>query len=225
MTDKKTPGSGKKSLNSSINSGSNGPSECADFWSPYAAYYTTGQFFRLKKGFKNHCGPTAITNIIMSLKSRQEALDAPRLEQRAVLSAAEAKQAAKETFLEVATYGIHHLLYLNINLFHFYGGTSDVLSGIYLRQMLQKQGIRHVRVSLSRPLAPSLVRRSLDRGSILYIMLIHHKKYKNHHLICYGYSRSDDGSFRYLTADGWASSPTYLTDRDFRLGLFREIHP
>ena len=39
-------------------------------WLPYAVYHTTGCYSRLGKGYVNHCGPTAITNAILTLRRR-----------------------------------------------------------------------------------------------------------------------------------------------------------
>ncbi len=190
-------------------------------WLPSSFYASTGEFTKLGRGFVNHCGPTAITNVIMTCLSEE---DTP-VRRGPVIKKSRTQLAdeAKNVFLDTARFGRRHLMYFNMNLFHFYGGTSDILSGPYLRIMLRKAGIRNISVSLPRPLTPGLARRALDRGSMLYVMLLHHRKYKNHHLICYSYDTDKEGQFRYQSADGWTNRPVYLEDRDLRLGFFREI--
>ena len=39
-------------------------------WQAYASFCTTGQFARLENGFVRHCGPTAITNLVLMLRAR-----------------------------------------------------------------------------------------------------------------------------------------------------------
>ena len=204
-----------------------------DDWKSCAAYTTTGEFSRLKKGYVNHCGPVAITNVILTCAKRQAEMHerqddtlsrgVPTGEGAGENSLFLEKEKKNDIFLDVAKYGTRHLFYLNKNLFHHYGGTSDVLSGPYLRLMLRRHGIRNVSVSAPCPLTPRLVRRALDKGAILYVMLFHHKKYKAHHLICYSYEKSEDGAYRYLFADGWAARPIWLTDADLHFGAFRAV--
>ena len=191
-------------------------------WLPYAVYRTTGCYSRLGKGYVNHCGPTAITNAILTLRRRAGIETEKRIP----------NSEDREIFEKVARYGTRHLFYFNFSFLKHYGGTLDVLAGFYLRNMLSRYVPGKVHVSLLRPLSARLMQKELSRGRFLYIQVLRHPKYKNHHFLCYGYrqgpvpkdvrGRKKD-NILFICADGWSLAPKELTKKDFRFGSFRSI--
>lgn len=161
-------------------------------------YYTTIQFQHLEAGFHKHCGPTAITNLIATLSNEEISPEA--------------------LFLEVAKIGQHLKVYWNIDDKKIVGGTSDGLTGWYLRRCLKCFGLtsHHVR---GRGLAtPDKLKSALALGHMVFLQLHLHPKYHQHHVLIYGYEWE---GFR--TADGWSASPIYLVDKDLTLATFYEI--
>ena len=186
-------------------------------WQAYASFCTTGQFARLENGFVRHCGPTAITNLVLMLRARFP----------------ESAKAAspEEIFLQSAAIGKRLFIYHNMDLFHLYGGTNNLLAGIYIEKCLQSFGfpcrilnyfgsqstVHGGRLRLIRriPANPATMEQELRKGRLLYLMLHHHRCYGSHHVICSGFrvlkSSSSEREERYfLIADGWSSSPRYL---------------
>lgn len=165
-------------------------------------YHSTAEFGRLDRGYAKHCGPTAVTNLLLSLLGR----DAP---------------APERLFRDVARLGRRRLIYANWDWKGPLGGTSDLRSREYLRAALDRYGLKEVRVGRVRLLTPTAVRDALRRGSVLYLQLLRHPKYGSHHLLCYGLE--PDGRVR--LADGWAASPVLLEPKALGRGLFLEVHP
>ncbi len=172
---------------------------------PWEAYHVTGEFANLGKGFKNHCGPTSITNLILSLKQRESGRTSPT-------------EAAQEVFEQVAKIGRRHILYMNADVLKIWGGTLDLGAGHYIALCLKKAGIQTARVKTRRLCTRKNLENALSRGSTLYIIMRHHKKYKNHHILCYG---MEEGKLR--VADCWSKKPTYLTLEEVRWYFFLEI--
>lgn len=155
-------------------------------------YCATGQF----AGFKRHCGPTAMTNLVLSLR--------PDL-------------AAEVVFREVVAIGRRHLAYLNVQNI---GGTSDGLSGIYLRAVLKRYDLDEATVHFAGIATEKRLRKALDAGAMCYLQMHFHPKYHNHHVLVYG---SEWKGFR--TADGWQRKAVYLNERDLRGATFFTITP
>ena len=155
-------------------------------------YCTTGQF----AGHKRHCGPTAMTNLVLTLR--------PELE-------------AGPVFDEIVSIGRRHLAYLNVNNL---GGTSDGLSGVYLRAVLKRYGLSDAPVRFSGVATEKHLRQALNKGNLCYLQMHFHPKYHNHHVLVYA---SEWKGFR--TADGWKHTPTYLNERDVRGATFFAITP
>lgn len=155
-------------------------------------YCTTGQFV----GHKRHCGPTAMTNLVLSLR--------PCLD-------------AASVFDEVVAIGRRHLAYLNVQNI---GGTSDGLSGVYLRAVLKRYGLSDAEVQFGGVASEKRLRQALTGGALCYLQMHFHPKYHNHHVLVYG---SEWNGFR--TADGWKRTPVYLNERDVRGATFFTITP
>ncbi len=154
-------------------------------------YLTVGRFSKLGKGYARCCGPTAITNLIMTLK------EAPSSED------------PDEVFLSVAKAGTKRGIYMNMDLFKKFGGTSNFLSEPYIKTCLKKHGVQADLHYLGR-LTEERLERALRRGSYLYLELMFHPKYGNHHVLCYGARPTKDGWLLRI-ADGWMSKPVELT--------------
>ncbi len=177
-------------------------------------FHTTGQFGALKKGFVKHCGPTAVTNLILTLQQ----------------SAGTSLPPAEDLFLKVAAIGSHMGIYWNVGFTRLFGGTSDLLTWFFLKRSLYKAGLSGVRVGLQLPAIPALMTRALDRGNLLYLQLRHHPLYRNHHIICYGYEQMEEqGSGRkvlyFKVADGWVSHPRYIARKDLYFSHFLTVRP
>ena len=168
-------------------------------WQEEITFCTTAQFASLDKGYRRHCGPTAITNLILTLNRRYGYIADP---------------IPSEIFLTVSHIGQKLHIYWNAEVLGHFGGTYDSLTEAYMRLCLRRFQI---------PLRPrwhpfpSEIQfiRALDAGKLLYLQLHRHPCYGSHHLLCYGYTtlHSEDRKQReiyLLLADGWSRRPRYL---------------
>ncbi len=178
------------------------------------SYCTTGQFSDLgPKGYLRHCGPTALTNLIRTVR---------KMEQQPLT------ESEDTTFSRLAALGSQCGFYMNADLFQRFGGTSDLLSGLYIRAALRMYHT-HASVAGRHLLTERSVKKALDRGSILYVEFHNHPKYGNHHVICYSgmklvYGKKQRNAGFYLKcADGWADRPRYLSLISVPCGSFIEI--
>ena len=177
---------------------------------PEEHFHTTGQFGRLDRVYRRNCGPTAITNLLLTLLAR-------RGETRG--------EAPAELYRRVAALGRKRAFYFNIDLFHRWGGTSDLLSGTYLRAALRQSGVRGARVRRRVRLTQRNLDEALARGSILYVQLRHHPRYGDHHLLCYGAEANGEGETMLRLADGWSAQPVLLPLKGLRRAHIIEIEP
>ncbi len=150
--------------------------------------FTTGQFTKLDRVYKRHCGPTAVTNLIFTLAGREGRVLA---------------EGPQEVFKRVAGIGQRSLIYMNADILRRFGGTSDLLVPFMIRRCLRVYGLSGYAVRGPFPATARRIRRELDSGSILYMEVHRHPVYGNHHMICYGYSIRD-GRLFLRAADGWA---------------------
>ena len=183
-------------------------------WEAYGAFETTGAFDALDGGYKRHCGPTAITNLLLSLENRAPVTAGKRM-------------AASRVFRRVARYGAKKHYYVNTSLFGIWGGTFNLATKAYIRQALAMYRRGREAVSGPRPALRPFLKRALDGGNLLYLELVLHPVYGNHHLLVYGYRllKSADGHTRLylLAADGWNGEPRYLFERDLLLSRFYAV--
>ena len=154
-------------------------------------YLTVGRFRKLGKGYDRCCGSTAITNLIMTLQDEAH------------------EESPDEVFLSVAKAGIRRGIYVNMDLFKRFGGTSNLLSEPYIKLCLKKNGIDAELQYLGR-LTEERLERAVRRGSYLYLELLFHPKYGNHHILCYGAEKQDKGWVLRI-ADGWSGRPVFMT--------------
>ena len=158
-------------------------------WKGNEYCFTTGQFARLDRAYRRHCGPTAITNLVYTLAARSGRTIADKPE---------------NVFRRIARIGGRRLIYFNADFLKIFGGTSDLLVPIMIRRCLKEYGIKGFSVSGPFPATTGRICRELDRGSILYMEVHRHPVYGNHHMLCYGYSVRD-GRLMLRMADGWIS--------------------
>lgn len=161
-------------------------------------YFTTAQFAQRDRTYRKHCGPTAVTNLVCTLKPALAAEPA-------------------SVFDDVARIGRRLGVYWNLGVTKRIGGTNDVFAGHYLRRVLDHFAISAT-VRAGGPATAARLRAALAKGAIVYLEMHLHPKYHNHHLLIYG---CDWQGFR--AADGWQRQPVYLTERDLRCCLFFSV--
>ena len=149
--------------------------------------FTTGQFAKIDRSYRRHCGPTAVTNLLFTLA---------RMEGHPLSDKPE------EVFRQVAGIGGRRLLYVNTGLFKRFGGTSDLLAPLFIGICLRKYGISGFKVRGPFLATVKRVCTELDKGAILYMEVHRHPVYGNHHMLCYGY-QVRDGKLMLRMADGW----------------------
>lgn len=189
--------------------------EYPDPWEKCESFCTTGQFAKTgDETFVRHCGPTAVTNLVLTLLHAEERSDNPQ-----------------EVFRQAARIGRKMLIYHNVDLFHRFGGTSDFLVRPYLYMSLKKYGL-HARIGRHFLMSEENVKKAVSRGSLLYVEVHHHPRYKNHHLICYCakelFLPDQQGQigFYLKCADGWTGQAEWLSIEQMPFGSsFLEILP
>lgn len=166
---------------------------------PSYSFHSTGEFGR---GFyKNHCGPTAITNLIVTaLQTRRGQKLTP--------------DEVRDIFENVASLGRHRLIYNRRY------GTTDFFLWFYVKAAFKKlDADTLLRPVMRHTLSASNARKILSKGSFLLIELFGHPKYGWHQMVVYDVT--DDGLF--VTADGFSPAPVLLDDKGIGRGLFLEI--
>ena len=156
-------------------------------WKGNEYSFTTGQFAKLDRAYRRHCGPTAVTNLIYALAAG---------EGRPITEKPE------DVFRKVASIGGRHLVYMNADFLKLFGGTSDFLVPILIRRCLRTYGLKGYSVQGPFPATQRRICSELDRGAVLYMEVHRHPVYGNHHMLCYGYSVRD-GRLYLRMADGW----------------------
>ena len=169
------------------------------------SYLTTGQFSRLGRGYIQHCGPTAITNITMTLTARETGQLPDDTE-------------AEMRFKRIIRIGRRPVVYMNTDLFHLLGGTLDRSIPYYLKRSLKAFGMNDCRVSRISRLTLQQLQECINAECIIYLIMRRHPVYGNHHMVCYGLERRGPGTQDLFlrVADGWSSSPKLLPASDLR---------
>lgn len=167
----------------------------------FYSFHSTAEFGR--GYYKNHCGPTALTNLIVTAMQKQQGREFSSAEVTAI-------------FEEVAQSGRKRLIYNRRY------GTTDLFIWFYAKSMFKKLGVSSlIRPAIRHTLSGKNARRSLSRGSYLLIELFGHPKYGWHQMVIY----DTDEEGRFITADGISPSPVLLDDDSIGRGLFLEISP
>ncbi|MBR0093523.1 MAG: hypothetical protein IJP92_17690 [Lachnospiraceae bacterium] len=185
-------------------------------WEKDASFRTTGQFGRLDGGYVKHCAPTAMVNVLLSFEHR-----APSRPGRRIIPA--------QAFRRIVSYGLRRHYYFNSDRFRFFGGTLNLISKVYLRAAFALYGRQDFRTGLFTPAFSFFLRRALKHGAILYLILVRHPSYGNHHAVAYGYRMKTDekGKRRMMlvTADGWSETPQEMAVKDLKLSYFFPVYP
>ncbi|MCC6094521.1 MAG: hypothetical protein LIV24_05810 [Eubacterium sp.] len=202
-------------------------------WENFAGLHTTSDYDSLGKGYYRHCGPVAVTNLILTIDKWRQNSPAQGQTGRCSVSVASTADKEilqdKEVFQTVSSIGEKMFIYHNMDLFHHFGGTSDLLTGAYLSAAL-----RHYRISCSiAPLLPGRKGRFLElarQKKLLYLQLRHHPCYGSHHVICYGALEVESSDRKehalYLAiADGWAHQMRYLSADGLGIYFGLQIDP
>ena len=169
------------------------------------SYLTTGQFSRLGRGYIQHCGPTAITNITMTLSARQT-------------GKMPGEEEAEKRFKRIIRIGRRPVVYMNTDLFHLLGGTLDRSVPYYLRRSLKAFGLKDCRISRICRLNIQQLEAGIKSGCIVYLIMRRHPVYGNHHMVCYGLEKRGQNmkDIFLRVADGWSSEPEYLPESDLK---------
>ena len=165
-------------------------------------YYTTKNFSHIGRKQSCNCGPTAITNAVMSLEDREED--------------------PNKVYELVSKTGKRRLTYWNFDLFHKFGGTVDFLTKSYIESVFAKKGIKDIEVSPRRRMGKKGIIEALERGSLVYIQFRHHPRYGNHHVLAYSGKMTRNSYFLKL-ADGWSETPRYIDVNELGKGYYIEL--
>ena len=183
-------------------------------WESFGVFETTSAFAELDGGYKRHCGPTAITNLLLTMEKKEPFRTRKRLR-------------AARVFSRIAKLGKNRLYYINADLLRFYGGTFNIATKAYVKRAGTLYHRSDLTVKGPYPAWRKFLMPSLDKGNILYTELVLHPLYGNHHLLTYGYRllQAEDGKQRLylLCADGWNTQPKYLFERDLMLSKFYAV--
>lgn len=191
-----------------------------DMWGDDGSYCTTGQFARLKNGFVKHCGPTAVTNVIITLLNKSFS--------SGLRDVKPGKEFIDDVFLKVSETGIRKGVYWNTDFLKMFGGTFDTFTKVFLKSCFREFGLENAIALRRRKANEKNFKKCLEDGNICYLQLRFDKPYGSHHVVCYGYSylRAEDTGKRYMylkIADGWASRPRYMEASDMMLNMFIPI--
>ena len=88
-------------------------------WAKEISRRTTADFASVGRGYRRHCGPTAITNLILSLHHRYRFLPRP--------------VSSREIFAVVSRIGTKSGMYWNTDILGRFGGTYDILTKVYIK--------------------------------------------------------------------------------------------
>ncbi len=199
-----------------------------DHWKRWMAHCTTGQFANLDQGYIRHCGPTAITNVILTWNRRYHILRSPKTEHAAPVSGTVYYYPAPQViFRQVSRIGTKRHFYYNTDVFRRFGGTYDLLLKKYLTACFTHYGCRFD-MKGKYPLEDDDFRRPLQEDRLLYLQLYRHPVYGDHHLICHGMVEiaSADSKIHknyLIVADGWSRKERYIDTDDLVMCHFMEL--
>ena len=197
--------------------------ERVSVWEPFASYCVTRQFANLDDGYVRHCGPTAITNLLLTLNRRYGFIKNPLPEEASGFTEPFQPDPA-DVFRTVCRIGRKNLAYWNTDVVRRFGGTYDWLTGRYIRECFRYFGIpydsladgiflgigkaarsgsltENSRLKASAALKVTghvgldlrKITDELRSGKLLYLQLHWHPSYGDHHVLCYGCRILTDG--------------------------------
>lgn len=168
-------------------------------WRGAVTFHTTGEFTRTEdRTYHQHCGPTAITNLICTIRRRRGVEPG----------------AAPAIFARAAAIGKRRLTYWNIDERLHLGGTSYLLLRPYVAACLHRFGLADVRLTWRLQARPERMARELEQGRLLVLAMTHHGCYGSHLVLACGTVRvavpGGPPRLYLLVADGWSSRPRYI---------------
>ncbi len=165
-------------------------------WENYMTFYKTSYFTNAYPGYyvSNHCGPTAITNMICSYGNRY---NNSFIQSHTYLS----------IFYDVAILGTSNWYFSTL-------GTPMATAGTYIDAAFDMYNI-NATVYGQTIISYNNVKNALNNNRLLYTMLTNHSIYGNHAVVTYAYTRlisTTTGLYKtYLkVADGWNTSGRYI---------------
>ena len=165
----------------------------ASLWKGKEFSFTTGQFAKLDRSYRRHCGPTAVTNLVYTLAGEE---------------GSPVSEKPEEVFKRIAGIGKRRLIYMNADFLKVFGGTSDILAPLFILASLKAYGINGYRARGPFPATAGRICSELEYG--------------NHHMLCYGY-RIADGRLMLRIADGWINRIHELPAGEERFALCTAI--
>ena len=183
-------------------------------WRGQAAFHTTGEFERTDdRRYHQHCGPTALTNVICTL-GRRRGMAVPD---------------PAEIFREAAAIGRKRLTYWNIDERVHLGGTSYLLLRPYVAACLRAFGLGDARLSWRIQARPERMAHELERGRLLVLAMTGHGCYGSHLVMAHGVVRvavEGGGDRLYLLlSDGWSSRPRYVSADSLHVCGYVAVEP
>lgn len=151
---------------------------------------------------KNHCGPTAITNMLRMYGNRFNISSIKGVSDAALFNSV--------TWIGNCKYYFN----ANINIGDItLGGTFNALAGSYIKDCFKEYGL--TANCTRKDINYNNIKYSLNNDYLLYIMVNNHSTYGDHHMACYAYTRlisETTGLYKtYLkVADGWDTKPKYI---------------
>ena len=128
-----------------------------------ASYCTTGQFAMLGKGYVKHCGPTAVTNVIISLLNRSCS--------NGIINERPDIDYINRVFLKVTEIGRRKGIYWITDFLKMFGGTFDTFTKVFLHSCFKDFGLNDTETHRRRRATEKNFRKSLESGSICYLQL------------------------------------------------------
>lgn len=138
-------------------------------------------------------------------------------------------ESADQLFLKCADIGKKMHIYWNTDVLGRFGGTSNFLTGMYLKRCFRAAGLdRKAEIRFHPWITPDAVEKALQQGGIVYLQVYLHPKYKSHHMLCYAcrYEKgTEDGTpvRRFLLADGWAPRPVWVSEKEIGHGHYLTV--
>ena len=176
-------------------------------WRREAVFHTTGEFARTEgRTYHKHCGPTAMTNMICTLR-RRLGMEPPK---------------AAAVFDRCAAIGRRGLTYWNIRDRIPAGGTSYLLLRPYAAACLRAFGLGSARLTWRVQAKPEQMARELERGKLLLLAMTRHGCYGSHLVMACGTVRvavagRSAPRLYFAVADGWSPRPRYIAADTLRL--------
>lgn len=151
---------------------------------------------------KNHCGPTAVTNMLRMYGNRFNI--------SSIKSDTNSDLFGSVLWIGNCKYYFNADIDLGVITL---GGTFNSLAGSYIKDCFDEYGL--TANCTRKDINYNNIKYSLSRDYLLYLMVNNHSTYGNHHMVCYAYTRlisETTGLYKtYLkVADGWDTRPKYV---------------